>query len=95
MVIREKRAAILRVGMKTSTFSSFEAARASGLALGAESFTVQLTDGRAISIPYAWFPKLAEATGEQRAEYRLTGHGRGIHWPLLDEDLSVAGLLRD
>ena len=69
-------------------------ARAGSVAFGAESFTVQLTDGRAVSVPYAWLPRLAEATGEQRAEYELTGHGRGIHWPEIDEDLSVAGVLR-
>jgi hypothetical protein len=58
-----------------------------------ELFVVQLNDGRAVSIPYAWFPRLANATPDQRAEYELIGPGRGIHWPLIDEDLSVSKLL--
>lgn len=55
---------------------------------------VKLADGREISIPVVWFPRLAEANAEQRAEYSLIGGGVGIHWPAIDEDLSVAGLLR-
>ena len=58
------------------------------------SFTAHLSDGRAISVPYAFSSRLAEATPEQRAEYRLIGRGHGIHWPQVDEDLSVASLLR-
>jgi hypothetical protein len=58
------------------------------------SFTAHLNDGRAVSVPYVFSPRLAEATPEQRADYRLIGRGRGIHWPQIDEDLSVAGLLR-
>jgi hypothetical protein len=58
------------------------------------SFVVSLADGRELSVPYAWFPRLADATLEQRGDYRLIGQGEGIHWPHIDEDLSVAGLLR-
>lgn len=54
---------------------------------------VTLTDGRVISVPVAWFPTLLHATGEQRANWRIGGHGIGLHWPDLDEDLLVAGLL--
>ena len=54
---------------------------------------VQLLDGREISVPLEWFPKLRDATEEQRANWRLIGKGVGIHWKDLDEDLSVAGLL--
>jgi hypothetical protein len=68
--------------------------RAVSVAFDADSFIVQLNDGRSVSIPYAWFPRLADATVDQRAEYQLTGRGRGIHWPQIDEDLSVSGLLR-
>ena len=54
---------------------------------------VQLADGRAISLPLAWYPRLAYATPQERDNWRLIGGGEGIHWPDLDEDLSVAGLL--
>jgi Protein of unknown function (DUF2442) len=54
---------------------------------------VQLEDGREIGVPLAWFPRLSAATAEQRANWQLLGHGVGLHWPDVDEDLSVAGLL--
>ena len=55
---------------------------------------VAFDDGRTLSVPLVWFPRLLDATAEQRAKWRLTGQGEGIHWEDLDEDLSVAGLLR-
>jgi len=55
--------------------------------------TVGLVDGRRISAPLAWFPRLLHATAEQRSKWELLGEGEGIHWPLIDEDLSVEGLL--
>lgn len=55
---------------------------------------VRLLDGRTISVPLVWFPRLLHADVEQRARYELLGDGEGIHWPELDEDISVAGLLR-
>jgi Protein of unknown function (DUF2442) len=60
----------------------------------ADSFVVSLADGRELSVPYAWFPRLLEANPQQREDFRLIGDGEGIHWPQIDEDLSVAGLLR-
>jgi hypothetical protein len=54
---------------------------------------VSLSDGRKISIPLVWFPRLANATKGKLENYELLGDGEGIHWPELDEDLSVAGLL--
>lgn len=54
---------------------------------------VQLTDGRVISVPLIWFPLLRDATPEQRANYEIGAGGRGLHWPDIDEDLSVAGLM--
>ena len=54
---------------------------------------VQLEDGREIGVPLAWFPRLSAATAEQRANWQLLGRGVGLHWPDVDEDLSVAGLL--
>lgn len=58
-----------------------------------EELTVALADGRRISVPLVWFPRLLQATAEQRARWELLGDGEGIHWPLVDEDLSVEGLL--
>jgi hypothetical protein len=58
------------------------------------SLIVDLMDGRTISAPLAWFPRLAKATSEQRASWEKGGAGYGIHWPEIDEDLSTDGLLR-
>lgn len=55
---------------------------------------VQLTDGRVVSAPLEWFPRLRDATDGQRQNCRLIGRGVGIHWEDVDEDISVAGLLR-
>jgi hypothetical protein len=55
---------------------------------------VALADGRTISVPLAWYPRLAAATPRQRANWTLAGAGFGIHWPDLDEDLTTEGLLR-
>src|SRR5687767_13183626 len=54
---------------------------------------VQLTDGRIISAPLIWFPLLQAATPQQRQHYEISGGGIGLHWPAIDEDLSVAGLM--
>jgi hypothetical protein len=59
-----------------------------------ERLIVTLADGRELSAPLAWFPRLSDATAEQRGKWRLIGRGHGIHWPELDEDVSVASLLR-
>jgi hypothetical protein len=58
-----------------------------------EMMHVHLTDGRIISLPLIWFPALQSASPEQRAHYEIGAGGRGLHWPDLDEDLSVAGLM--
>jgi hypothetical protein len=55
---------------------------------------VVLADGRELSAPLAWLPRLRDATPAQRARWRLIGHGEGIHWPDIDEDVSIASLLR-
>jgi hypothetical protein len=54
---------------------------------------VQLDDGRALSVPLAWYPRLLNGTGKERENHELIGDGEGIHWPELDEDISVEGLL--
>ena len=55
---------------------------------------VILADGRELSVPLEWFPRLRDATPAQRAHWRLIGGGQGIHWPDIDEDIAVATLLR-
>jgi hypothetical protein len=59
-----------------------------------DNLTVDLADGRRVTVPLAWFPRLLHATPGQRRNWRLMGDGQGIHWPDIDEDLSVCGLLR-
>ena len=68
-------------------------ARATGVRFTDDLLYVQLEDGREIGVPLAWFPRLSAATPEQRANWQLLGRGVGLHWPDVDEDLSVAGLL--
>jgi len=58
-----------------------------------EMMRVAFTDGRVLSVPLAWFPTLRDATPEQRSNCEIGGHGVGLHWPDLDEDLSIAGLM--
>ena len=59
-----------------------------------EQLTVDLMDGRSISVPLAWYPRLFEATPKQREHVVVAGGGYGLHWPDVDEDLSTEGLLR-
>ena len=59
-----------------------------------DELVVVLADGRRLATPLAWFPRLLNATPEQRARFELLGEGVGIHWPDVDEDLSAEGLLR-
>jgi hypothetical protein len=59
-----------------------------------DELTVSLADGRKIAVPLAWFPRLLQATAVQRKNFELLGDGEGIHWPDIDEDLSIAGLMR-
>lgn len=59
-----------------------------------DRLVVDLRDGRTISVPLVWYPRLLRATAKQRANWKAAGGGFGIHWPDLDEDLSTEGLLR-
>ena len=59
----------------------------------AGTLTAELSDGRSISVPLAWYPRLVHAIEQERDNWRLIGRGEGIHWPDLDEDISVEGLL--
>ena len=68
--------------------------RVAAVSFDAERLIVDLMDGRTIAVPLAWYPRLAAATVEQRNHWEIAGAGYGIHWPDVDEDLSVEGLLR-
>ena len=68
--------------------------RAREVSISEDELTVLLADGRKISVPLAWFPRLLHATAEQRQNFELLGEGEGIHWPDVDEDISIASLLR-
>ena len=67
---------------------------ARSVSVSEDTLHVELSDGRTISVPLAWYPRLLDATPEERANWHRAGGGYGIHWPDIDEDLSVAGLLR-
>ena len=68
-------------------------AYAQDVALTEDSLDVQLVDGRTISVPLEWYPRLVVADENERNNWELIGRGEGIHWPDLDEDISVANLL--
>ena len=68
--------------------------RVAGVSFTADTLSVVLKDGRTISVPLVWFPRLLNASAEQRNNWKIAGGGYGIHWPELDEDLSTEGLLR-
>jgi hypothetical protein len=68
--------------------------RAQNIIIKEDSLTVELSDGRSISVPLAWYPRLLHGTPEERNNWRPVGNGEGIHWPNLDEDISVENLLQ-
>ena len=77
------------------SFSAVEPreALATRVEVSEDTLSVDLADGRTIAAPLAWYPRLAHATAEERGTWRLIGGGRGVHWPEIDEDISVANLL--
>ena len=68
--------------------------RVADVRFGDGTMSVELEDGRTITVPLEWYPRLGRATPEQRGNWQIAGAGFGIHWPELDEDLGVEGLLR-
>src|SRR5919198_1713505 len=68
-------------------------ARAQNVKVTSDTLSVDLTDGRTIAVPLAWFPRLVHASATERENWRFIAHGEGIHWADLDEDISVDGLL--
>jgi hypothetical protein len=77
-----------------STLPKKSEALAMDVVCTADTLTIVLADGRTVSVPLAWFPRLLEATPKQRADWELIGGGIGIHWEAIDEDISVASLLQ-
>ena len=67
--------------------------RAVGAQLTDEALVVDLADGRSVSVPLVWYPRLLRASMKERQQFRLIGSGEGIHWELLDEDVSVEGIV--
>jgi Protein of unknown function (DUF2442) len=78
--------------MSSSTVET-QRALAIGVKVSDDTLSVELADGRTIAVPLAWYPRLVHGTSQERSSWRLLAAGRGIHWPALDEDISVANLL--
>src|SRR3990167_5696761 len=81
-----------RHGMNISAIE-IEVSRAEAVEVTEDTLTLDLSDGRTISVPLEWFPRLLRATHKERNNWRLIGKGHGIHWKDIDEDISVEGLL--
>ena len=77
----------------TISVVEIEVPNAVGVTVSEETLSVDLNDGRTVSVPLAWFPRLIHAAPEERNNWRLIGKGQGIHWEDIDEDISVEGLL--
>lgn len=80
--------------MNTSAFVSPTAVLAVDVRFSEDALSVRLSDGREVSVPLEWFPRLRDATPEQRKDWRLIARGIGIHWESVDEDIAVTTLLR-
>ena len=78
--------------MNTSQ-TEFRTAQAEAVEVTEDSLVVNLVDGRTIFVPIAWYPRLAHGTQAEKTNWRLIGRGEGNHWPDLDEDISIDGLL--
>lgn len=79
--------------MTTSSVAT-ETAAAKNVRVTDRALVVELRDGRVVSVPLAWYPRLAEGSPRERRRWELLGPGIGIHWPDLDEDISIEGLLQ-
>lgn len=81
-----------KAGMNSSTVETQYPA-ATGVQIDGDTLSVDLSDGRSISVPVAWYPRLSHGTPAERNHWRFIGNGHGINWPDLDEDVSVENLL--
>lgn len=77
----------------TSLVTEIQEARAQSVAVSEDSLTIDLVDGRTIVVPLVWYPRLWHGTPEERNDFEIIGDGTLIHWPDLDEDLTVSGIL--
>lgn len=76
-----------------SVIQTLTLVRISQVSITDETLSVDLEDGRSIAVPIGWYPRLAYGTSAERADFQISGSGYGIHWPGLDEDLGVEGLI--
>jgi hypothetical protein len=90
--VAENKRGFWRHGMSSSAITADE--RVLDVAFSDDALSVSLQDGRVISVPLVWYPRLLNATPAQRKNWKIAGGGYGIHWPEVDEDLSTEGLLR-
>jgi len=77
----------------TTSANEFAGPAATSVAVTDSTIDVELTDGRSLSVPIAWYPRLEHATQAERDNWALTGSGLGIHWPDIDEDISIEALV--
>jgi len=77
----------------TSSLIEIAVPAATNVVVTDDTLTVDLSDGRTISVPLAWYPRLVHGTPDERAKWQLIGRGEGIHWPQLDDDISIEGLI--
>lgn len=79
--------------MGTSADDGRESARATSVVVTEDELVIDLVDGRRVAVPLAWYPRLLHGTAAERARWELIGRGVGMHWPALEEDISVAHVL--
>ena len=92
----ETLSSVLPIQVKPSSFlieTKLSSVRVQDVAVTEDTLAVDLSDGRTISVPLGWYPRLSHGTPEERANWRISGAGWSVHWPDLDEDVSVKGLL--
>ena len=77
----------------SSSVPEIRTAAAQSVSVTDDALIVELVDGRTVSVPLAWYPRLLHGTAQERSDFQLIGRGEGIHWPALDEDISVSGIL--
>lgn len=77
----------------TTSRVEMEIPNAERVSVSADTLSVELSDGRSVSVPLAWYPRLLHGTPAERDGWRLIGRGEGIHWEALDEDISIESLL--
>ena len=73
--------------------AEIQTVKGSNVLVSEDTLTVELADGRSLSVPIAWYPRLFHGSQQERENWELIGAGEGIHWPDLDEDISVEGLI--